>query len=776
MPINPIGKGEDQLSAPLRPGVLLHELFSARAGEFPERTALSDETRAVSYAELDAASSALAASLRKRGVKDGSLVGLCLERNVDLVITLLAILKAGGAYVPVDPAYPAKRIEHIVKDSDLQLIISSRDLCSIPKTPSLQVLLLNELLAEKNPGEFKASSADASQAPAYVIYTSGSTGEPKGVLVTHANVSSLLESTQRIYHFTHNDIWSMFHSIGFDFSVWEIWGALAHGGQVAIVPYEISRSPETFRQWLISNQVTVLSQTPSAFRGLDEADRQASKRLSLRYVVFGGEALPATVLRPWVERHGDALPALINMYGITEATVHTTHKRVRGQDLEVSATVSVGKPLDGWTLHLLDDNRQPVNTGEIGELYIEGAGLTLGYLNRPGLTAERFVTLPGSSIRAYRTGDLLKLDEHGEYHYAGRSDQQLKVRGFRIEAGEVEASLQSSKKISASHVTAYDYGQGDIRLVAYIVPSDGSQTVTQELRSELAARVAQQLPDYMRPSAYIALAALPVTAHGKIDKQQLPSPLEHRSAKADQATLSEQEQYVLKVWSEDIGLKGIGLNDDFFDHGGTSLALIRSLSLLKAHYKVDLNPGVLADGATAKVLAENIRNALARTGQGNLSEQERHVLKVWSEDIGLKGIGLNDDFFDHGGTSLALIRSLSLLKAHYKVDLNPGVLADGATAKVLAENIRNALAKTEQGNLSEQELHVLKVWSEDIGLKGIGLNDDFFDHGGTSLALIRSLSLLKAHYKVDLNPGALANGATAKVLADSIRTSLANAH
>jgi syringomycin synthetase protein SyrB1 len=477
----------------------------------------------------------------------------------------------------------------------------------------LQVLRLDQLLAEKASADLPGGQIDPNETPAYVIYTSGSTGEPKGVLVTHANVSSLLESTQRIYNFSHTDIWSMFHSVGFDFSVWEIWGALAHGGQIAIVPYEISRAPETFRKWLFGNQVTVLSQTPSAFRGLDEADRQASSRLPLRYVVFGGEALPATVLRPWVERHGDKLPALVNMYGITEATVHTTHKRVRSQDLESSATVSVGKPLDGWVLHLLDEQQRPVAEGATGELYIEGAGLTLGYLNRQTLNAERFVTLPGTKTRAYRTGDLLKRNSNGEYHYAGRSDQQLKVRGFRIEAGEVEACLQQSQRISASHVTAYDYGQGDLRLVAYVVPVDDAPPLTAGLRSELAALAARHLPDYMRPSTYIALASLPVSAHGKIDRQQLPSPLEQGGAFAatGQNELSEQEQYVLKVWSDEIGLKGIGLNDDFFDHGGTSLALIRSLSLLKAHYRVDLNPGALADGATAKVLADCIRTSLA---------------------------------------------------------------------------------------------------------------------------------------------------------------------
>ncbi|MCF5707182.1 amino acid adenylation domain-containing protein [Pseudomonas syringae] len=617
MPITPTAAGANTLAAPLKPGVLLHELFSAKAREFPERTAVSDETRAISYAELDAASSSLAAGLRERGVKNGSLVGMCLDRDADLVTCLLAILKAGGAYVPVDPSYPAKRIEHIVKDSGLQLIVCSEALCSLPKDPALQVLRLSDLLAEKKAGLEQTRDLNAADAAAYVIYTSGSTGEPKGVLVTHANVSSLLESTQRAYDFKPTDVWSMFHSIGFDFSVWEIWGALAHGAQVAVVPYEISRSPETFRNWLVSNKVTVLSQTPSAFRVLDETDRNATQRLALRYVVFGGEALPATVLRHWVERHGDEQPALVNMYGITEATVHTTLKRVRGQDLETSATVSVGKPLDGWTLHLLDEHQQPVAEGVTGELYIEGAGVTLGYLNRQTLTAERFVTLPGSGVRAYRTGDLMKRDATGEYHYAGRSDQQLKVRGFRIEAGEVEACLQRSAQLSASHVTAHDYGQGDLRLVAYVVPADGSQTLTPALRGELSALAAQHLPDFMRPSTYIALSALPVTAHGKIDKQQLPSPVEHDAA-ARAATaavtpvdLSEQERFVLKVWNDDIGLKGIGLNDDFFDHGGTSLALIRSLSLLKNHYRVDLNPGVLANGATAKVLADCIRTSLA---------------------------------------------------------------------------------------------------------------------------------------------------------------------
>ncbi|WP_434706014.1 amino acid adenylation domain-containing protein [Pseudomonas sp. Z1-12] len=613
MPIKNTGGSVNPAPAPLTHGAFLHETFVARAREFPERTAVSDASRSLSYAQLDTVSSQLAARLRQEGVRDGMLVGMCLPRGVDLVISLLGILKAGGAYVPVDPQYPGKRVEHIVRDSGLGLMIG--ELADLPQSASVRVLSLAELLAGPALQPLPADDQrNPDEAAAYVIYTSGSTGEPKGVLVAHGNVSRLLESTQRSFVFTENDVWSMFHSIGFDFSVWEIWGALAHGGHVAVVPYDVSRSPSGTRQWLADQGVTVLSQTPSAFRGLDEADRSASAPLALRYVVFGGEALPATVLRPWVERHGDQTPALINMYGITEATVHTTFKRVRGQDLESAAMVSIGAPLDGWRLHLLDADRQPVPQGNAGELYIEGAGVALGYLNRPTLNAERFVQLPGTPSRAYRTGDLLVLGDDGEYRYAGRCDEQLKIRGFRIEPGEVEACLQASPAVTAAHVAGHDYGDGDWRLVTYVVPAHGVTAWTEQVRSEVAAQVAASLPDYMRPSAYIPLAALPVTDHGKIDKSRLPSPESIPSTElhASEPGLSEQEQFVLKVWSDDIGLKNIGLNDDFFDFGGTSLALIRSLSTLKAHYRVNLDPGVLADGATAKVLAGCIQRSLVQ--------------------------------------------------------------------------------------------------------------------------------------------------------------------
>ncbi|MGP0174603.1 amino acid adenylation domain-containing protein [Pseudomonas sp. NCHU5208] len=624
MPISPPSGSPGHFSgSPLPKSALLHELFSAQARAVPERIAVSDQDGALSYAELDAASSRLAAHLRAEGVKAGTLVGLCLPRGTQLVSALLGILKAGGAYVPIDPRYPAKRIAHIIQDSGLQVLIGDAQSLEQPLPEGIRLLGIDALLQSSDTPLTPGDARDPAQSPAYVIYTSGSTGTPKGVQVTHANASALLASTQRRFEFNSDDVWSMFHSIGFDFSVWEIWGALAHGGHVAIVPYEVSRSPQAFQTWLAKTGVTVLSQTPSAFRGLDQANQQAPEPLALRYVVFGGEALPSSVLQSWVARHGDARPQLVNMYGITEATVHTTFHRVLAQDLEHYASVPIGQPLDGWILHLLDEHGAAVADGQVGELFIEGAGVAPGYLNRPELTAERFVSLPGSQARAYRSGDLLSRDAQGVHHYKGRADQQLKVRGFRIEAGEVQACLQRDGLISASHVCAQDYGDGDVRLLAYVVPADGSGQLSPALRDSLAALASEQLPDFMRPSAYVALAQLPLTDHGKIDSARLPSPssAEHPAAQ-QQGDLSEHQRRVLEVWCEDIGLKGIGLDDDFFDFGGTSLALIRALSVLKTHYRIDLNPGVLADGATARVLAQSIEMSL---GNAQRSQEQAHV-------------------------------------------------------------------------------------------------------------------------------------------------------
>ncbi|AJX30486.1 amino acid adenylation domain-containing protein [Burkholderia oklahomensis] len=589
-----------------------------RALEFPDRVAASDETRRLTYAELDRLSSAFARELNEQGVVRGALVGLYMARGVDMLVALLGILKAGGAYLPIDPAYPRQRIAHIVADSGVGIVVCTSDTAAELRDARVRVLAVDALRpvpAGRPAGDEHADAASGPDDLAYVIYTSGSTGKPKGVMVEHRNVLRLVEQSRAWFEFDASDVWSLFHSIGFDFSVWEVWGAWLSGAHVAVVPYPVSREPAAFHRWLARTGVTIVNQTPSAFRHLDAVDRGAPQPLALRYVIFGGEALPPSLVAPWIERHGDAKPALVNMYGITETTVHVSFKRVTRRDAHANAS-PIGVPLPHLRLHLLDERRRPVADGVAGEIYVEGAGVARGYLNRPELTAERFVQLrcpqTGGLVRAYKTGDLAMRGGDGEYVYVGRADDQLKIRGFRIEPAEIEAALMQSARLSACHVRGHDYGDGDQRIVAYVVPSRDASRWSEAAIADLKARALAHLPDYMRPSAYVVLAGLPLTAHGKIDKHALPSPETAAWTPAAQAGgdagQSDELAAVLRVWRERLGLKGIGPDDDFFAFGGTSLALIRSFVELKSRYGIEFELGALASGATAAALAGFIRS------------------------------------------------------------------------------------------------------------------------------------------------------------------------
>jgi syringomycin synthetase protein SyrB1 len=595
--------------APALPGTTLHEIFAARARTFGNRIAISEHERTLSYAELDRDSTRLACALVRKGVKPGDLVGLYLERGIDKIVGLLGILKAGAAYVPIDPAYPEQRIRFILEDSRLSFVVSATGPAPLPAT-GIRTVPVNV-----DEGRADLPAVDGSAA-CYVIYTSGSTGTPKGVLVEHRNVVRLFEQTQAWFDFGEHDVWTLFHSIGFDFSVWEIWGALLHGGRLVAVPYEISRSPADFHALLVREGVTILNQTPSAFTHLERADRASGAPLALRQIIFGGEELKLASLAPWVERHGDHRPALVNMYGITETTVHVTYRRLGADDIASGGSSPIGRPIPDLAIHLLDEHGHPVADGVPGEIHVEGAGLTRGYLHRPDLTAQRFVLAlrPGTQelVRMYRTGDRAVRTCDGDYLYRGRIDDQLKVRGFRIEPKEIELCLARSALVGACHVGTHDYGEGDVRLVAYVVPASGvgPSAWNDQAEAELRRLAAAQLPDYMRPSAYVPLAALPTTAHGKIDKRALPPPQDAAPADKLAAPAADgEEAYILHVWNDSLGLKGIGLRDDFFDHGGTSLALIHSLTLLKKHYNVDIKPSVLVKGATAERLATAIRAA-----------------------------------------------------------------------------------------------------------------------------------------------------------------------
>ncbi|WP_043594134.1 jagaricin-like haemolysin non-ribosomal peptide synthetase HmlG [Chromobacterium haemolyticum] len=459
--------------AAARDGEPVHRAFSRFAAMQADAAALRCDGRELSYGELERLSDAAARRLAAAGVRPGDPVGLWLTPSFELMIGVLAALKAGAGYVPMDPAYPADRIRYILEDSGARAVLSTEALA--PTLPPFAGPLLTLDAAEPAPSA-ALPAGDDPDGLAYIIYTSGSTGRPKGVAVSHRNCARLFSSSAELFQFGPREVWTLFHSYAFDFSVWEIWGALAHGGVLLIVPPLLARSSDAFYQLLCEEKVTVLSQTPSAFRQLMAAEEANPREgdLALRYVVFGGEALDLSSLEPWLDRHGDDYPRLINMYGITETTVHVTFRRIGLPEIKRKLGSVIGAPLPDLCIRLLDDALQPVPPGMVGEIHVGGAGVALGYVNQPELSAQRFMPDPhlDSGLRFYRSGDLARVTPRGELEYRGRADQQVKLRGFRIETAEIQALLSQHPAVAEAAVVVR--GEGDqARLVAYVAKRSG---------------------------------------------------------------------------------------------------------------------------------------------------------------------------------------------------------------------------------------------------------------------------------------------------------------
>jgi amino acid adenylation domain-containing protein/non-ribosomal peptide synthase protein (TIGR01720 family) len=587
---------------PLDGRATLHELFEDQVRQQPRRAALTCDGISLTYAEMNQQANRLAHRLIHLGVGPDSLVGLSLERSANLVIAILAVLKAGGAYLPIDLAYPAERLRFIVDDAQAAVLVTETKLASSLPSTAAKVICVDEPAAQESSSRFDENPSMGARADnlAYVIYTSGTTGKPKGTLITHRNVVRLFASTEHWFHFNHTDVWTLFHSSAFDFSVWEIWGALLYGGRLVVVPFLTSRSPENFYQLLQREQVTVLNQTPSAFRQLIQVDEsKAADGFALRYVIFGGEALEMESLRPWFARHGDKKPQLVNMYGITETTVHVTYRPLSQNDLDSGSVIGI--PIPDLQLYILDSRKRPVPIGVPGEMYVGGAGLARGYLRRPDLTEQKFVPnhfSTGSASKLYRTGDLARFLPGKEIEYLGRIDDQVKIRGFRIELGEIESVLRQHPEIREVSVIAREITSGTKQLVAYIVASNARIEL-----ADLREFLKKKLPDYMVPAAFVFLPALPLTNNGKIDRKALPEPEPERPALRETflAPRNETETKLAQIWAKVLRVEKVGVNDNFFELGGDSILSIQIIALARRQ-GIRLTPKQLFDNQTIQEL------------------------------------------------------------------------------------------------------------------------------------------------------------------------------
>ncbi|PVB10753.1 non-ribosomal peptide synthetase [Mycobacteroides abscessus] len=552
------------------------ELFAAQVARAPEAIAITCGERSWSYGELDATANRLANHLVTHGARPGERVALLLPRTGEAIAAILAVLKTGAAYLPIDPAHPDSRVDFVLGDAAPIVAVTTAELLPRLSASGVPVIDIDDpAVSAQNDTTLPVPAVDDI---AYIIYTSGTTGAPKGVAVTHRNVAQLLESLDA--ELALGQVWTQCHSLAFDYSVWEIWGALLYGGRLLVVPDAVVRSPEELHALLVSEEVSVLSQTPSAFYALQTADAlqpEMGQQLKLQTVVFGGEALEPQRLSSWFDSH-PGLPRMINMYGITETTVHASFREIDDGDVDSNSS-PIGVPLEHLAFFVLDGWLRKVPVGVVGELYVAGSGQASGYLGRSDLTTTRFVACPfgAPGSRMYRTGDLVQWGEDGQLRYVGRADKQVKIRGYRIELGEVHAALARVAGVDQAAVIAREDRPGDKRLVGYITESTAGTLDPTAVRATLAER----LPSYMVPAAVVVLDALPLTVNGKLDTRALPAP-EFQDADHYRAPEDAVEEILAGIYAQVLGVEQIGVDDSFFDLGGDSISSMQVVARARA--------------------------------------------------------------------------------------------------------------------------------------------------------------------------------------------------
>ncbi|MGZ4031267.1 MAG: non-ribosomal peptide synthetase [Tumebacillaceae bacterium] len=573
----------------------LHEMFEEQAAKTPDRIAVACEGKQLTYRELNERVNQLAHHLKKLGVGPEQMVGLSMERSLEMIIGLLAIVKAGGAYVPLDPAYPQERLTFMLEDAQVQVLVTLQHLAGELPTENTKVICLDsdwaQVAVESTENVACETNADNLL---YVIYTSGSTGVPKGVCVTHRAVARLVRETNYV-SFAEDEIFLQFAPISFDAATFEVWGSLLNGAKLAVYPPQ-KAALEDLGQAIRENGVTTMFLTCALFNQMVEAQPEAL--LSVRQLLVGGEQMSVTHAKQLLSKAGDW--SFFNAYGPTETTTFATVARVTPANIQ-DASVPIGRPISNTTLYVLDRNLQPVPVGVPGELYIGGAGVARGYLNRPELSAEKFVAHPFSDepgATLYRTGDIVRYLADGQIDILGRIDNQVKIRGFRIELGEIEVELGKHPSVREALVMAREDVPGDKRLVAYVL-SEGETADAAVLRTFMK----EKMPDYMVPSAFVALDSFPLTPNGKVDRKALPKPDYNTSGQAFVAPSTDVEKTIATIWTEVLGVEKVGVHDNFFDLGGHSLLATQTLSRLRKAFQVDVPLRILFESPTIAALS-----------------------------------------------------------------------------------------------------------------------------------------------------------------------------
>lgn len=578
------------------PSKTLCKIFEEQVEKTPNNVAVVMDNQELTYEELNCKANQLARKLVDMDVSSESIVAIMADRSLEMIIGIIAIMKAGGAYMPIDPDFPIDRIEFMTEDSKITAavtmgvykgIFGSIEHVICLDDPHIFYGVTNNLPSRCNPDNL-----------AYIIYTSGSTGKPKGVMIEHRNVVRLLLNNKNLFNSTSHDIWSIFHSFCFDFSVWEMYGALLNGGKAVVVPKHVAQYPEDFRKLLKEQKVTILSQTPTAFYNLSiEEMNHAQPELLVRKVIFGGEALSPIQLNNWYQRYPKTL--LINMYGITETTVHSTYKEIT--ELEILANQgNIGSAIPTLKIYIMDQNKQLVPIGITGEIYISGDGVARGYLNRDDLNRERFISdIFNEGTKLYKSGDLAFWLENGEIEYVGRMDHQVKIRGYRIELGEIETQLLKYETIREVFVSVRIDANGNKFICAYYSTSFVIEA------SYLRDFLSKSLPQYMIPSFFVYMDSFPLTSNGKINKVAFPAPEEKIVRKQIEPALNEAQAYIIEIWEEVLGIK-LGINDNFFEMGGDSIKAIQVLSKMQ---KISLKSNLkdLFRYPTIKSISEHVK-------------------------------------------------------------------------------------------------------------------------------------------------------------------------